>query len=62
MNVPQQLMNSKKLYVPPELRVKGDIATLTQSKTIGSGDAFILSIDGISDDDANVISSVTHYS
>jgi len=51
----------KKYYVSPELRVKGDISALTQTKTWGSGDSFIMSID-INPDIANIIDDITHYS
>lgn len=52
----------KAVYVAPKLSVKGDIATLTQGKSWGSGDSFILSIDAIPDDIANIIDNITHYS
>ena len=51
----------KKYYVSPELRVKGDISELTQTKTWGSSDSFIMSID-INPDIANIIDDITHYS
>lgn len=51
----------KKYYVSPELRVKGDISALTQTKTWGSGDSFIMSVD-INSDIANIINDITHYS
>ena len=51
----------KKYYVSPELRVKGDISELTQTKTWGSSDSFIMSID-INPDIAIIIDDITHYS
>ena len=51
----------KKYYVSPELRVKGDISALTQTKSWGSGDSFIMSVD-INPDIANIINDITHYS
>ena len=51
----------KKSYVSPELRVKGDISELTQTKSWGSGDSFIMSIN-INPAIADVINNITHYS
>ena len=51
----------KKSYVSPELRVKGNISELTQTKTWGSGDSFILSIN-INPAIADIINDITHYS
>ena len=51
----------KKSYVSPELRVRGNISELTQTKTWGSGDSFILSIN-INPAIADIINDITHYS
>ena len=51
----------KKTYVSPKLRVKGDISELTQTKSWGSGDSFIMSIN-INPAIANIINNITHYS
>lgn len=56
-----QQVQVKKCYVRPELRVKGDISELTQTKTWGSGDSFIMSIN-INPAIANIINNITHYS
>ena len=51
----------RKTYVKPVISVQGNIADLTQSKTWGSGDSLIVSIN-IPAPIANIIDSITHYS
>lgn len=51
----------RKPYTKPMLTVQGDIAELTQSKSWGSGDSFIMSIN-VPGPIASIVNSVTHYS